>query len=595
MAPGTLRLRKAHANPHGSDDGQLFLIQGDPTTAPVREIIPDEGVTLPPRRADLDTCSCRLKIFHINDLHGHIAQFTTNGEQPILSRIVSRLRAMRHRYRDHPDTAVLAMSAGDDLVGAVFDELMGDDPDSFALHAGYRLYSAAGLDVGVLGNHDFDLGTDVLSRAILQDAKFPMLSANLVSCHWLSGLYYPAVILVTKGIRVGIIGLTTPGEIRQPLDSNLQIINPLRVIDNLLPAVQPLCDVLIILSHLGYSLSSGSASVRVAGDRELAHSLPPGAVHLIIGGHTHNILNEQGLTTDNIVNGIPIVQAGTLGRYLGEVDITFHKGEPAVSHARLTHTTNLPVDEAFEKESVQPLLEMARPLFKRSLGCVADHPDLNTDAVRNNFATGESALANFIADALVARCHAHGYAVDFAIVDNSVIRCGLPPNELTYGDWFKLMPFADLLRITWITGEQLQMLIVDNAHRLDLRGEPHTERGFLHFSRQIRYVAEVGNFRPETRVTGITVNGVPLQEQLDRSFQMVCSSFVREPAAAWEKHAMRTLAIPLMDIRQLSHRDTPLFLRDELVAYITENGGVTGAAGAKRDGRIQTVNQSEES
>jgi hypothetical protein len=42
-----------------------------------------------------------------------------------------------------------------------------------------------------------------------------------------------------------------------------------------------------------------------------------------------------------------------------------------------------------------------------------------------------------------------------------------------------------------------------------------------------------------------------------------------------------------MDIRQVSHMDTPLFLRDELVAYITENGGVTAEGGAKRDGRVQ--------
>ena len=587
MTPGTLRLIKARANPHGADDGQLFLLEGDPTTAPISKIVPEEGVELPAPRADLATCSCRLKIFHINDLHGHIAQFNTDGEQPILSRIVSRLRAMRRQYRDHPDTAVLAMSAGDDLVGAIFDELMGDDPDSFALHAGYRLYSAAGIDVAVLGNHDFDLGTDVLSRAILQDAQFPMLSANLVSCHWLSDLYYPAALLVTKGIRVGIIGLTSPGQVRQPLDSNLQVLNPLRVIDNLLPAMRPLCDVMIILSHLGYSLSSGSASVQFAGDVELARSLPPGSVHLIVGGHTHNILNEGGLSTRNIVNGIPIVQAGSLGRYLGEVDISFHNGRAAVSHARLTHTANLPVDADFEKNAVEPLLDVARPLFNRVLGRVDDEPDFSTDAVRNNFATGESALANFIADALVVRSRAHGYDVDFSLVDSSALRCGLPENELTYGDWFKLMPFADVLRITWITGLQLQGLIQDNAYRLDLPGEAHTERGFFHFSRQIRYVVDVEACRNTICVSEIAVDGIPLEEQLDRSFQMVCSSFIRGPAASWEREGQHTAGLSLMDIRQLSHRDTPLFLRDELVTYISDNGGVTVEGGAQRDGRIQ--------
>jgi 5'-nucleotidase/UDP-sugar diphosphatase len=590
MAAETLGLIKATANPHGADDCELFLFTGNPTIAPVREIIPEDGLSLPPPRADLASHACRLKILHINDLHGHIVRFTMEGERPVLSRIVSRIREVRRRYEDDPDTAVLAMSAGDDLVGAIFDELMGDDRDSFALHAGYRLYSAAGFDASVLGNHDLDLGSDVLAQAIRQDARFPVLSANLVSCQWLTGMIYPAALLVTKGIRVGIIGLTTPGAVRQQPDSNLQIVNPLRVIQNMLPVIRPICDVLIILSHLGNNLAASTATVRDAGDVELARSIPRGSVHLIVGGHTHHILNEYGLTVDNIVNDIPIVQAGTLGRFLGEVDITVRQQATAVTNVRLTTSAQQSIDEQFEQENVKPLVEIARPLFTRSLGRVADHPDLSKDAVKNNFAAGESALANFIADALVARCRANEYDVDLALVDGSVVRTGLPVGgELPFGVWFNLMPFADVLRIIWITGGQLQLLVQDNACRVDLPTEPHTERGFLHFSRQVRYRIEIGNSRKEIHAADIMVNGIPIEQQLDRSFQLVCSSFIRGLAAPWERYARNTLGLPIMDIDLVSHLDTPLYMRDELVAYITENGGVTEAGGAKRDGRVQIV------
>jgi hypothetical protein len=248
------------------------------------------------------------------------------------------------------------------------------------------------------------------------------------------------------------------------------------------------------------------------------------------------------------------------------------------------------VDEDFEVEAVQPLMEMARPLFTRSLGQVANHPDLSTDAVRNAFAAGESALANFISDALVTRCRANGYDVNLALVDTSVVRCGLSVGrELSFGDWFNLMPFADVLRMAWISGQQLQILLQDNAYRIDLPGEPHTERGFLHFCGQVRYTIELGNGRQDIRATHITVNNNPLEQQLDRSFQIVCSSFVRGPAAAWEEYGRSTLGLPLMNIREVSHLDTPLFLRDELVAYITKQSGVTEAGGAKRDGRLKIV------
>ena len=589
LPPGSIKLIKGVPNSCGERDAQLFLFQGDPTIAPVNDIIPDNDVTLPSCREDLSNHPFRLKILHINDLHGHISRFTPYGDRPVFSKIVWRLHQIREQYADHPHTAVLALSAGDDLVGAVFDELLGDDPESYTVHAGYRLYSAAGIDVGVLGNHDLDRGTRLLAHALRREARFPILAANLVESRWLVGLCYPAALLVVQGIRIGLIGLTTPVGIKPHLDSGLQIVNPVQVVHNLLPAIRPLCDVLIIVSHLGYSLEAGTGSVREAGDVELARSLPPNSTHLIVGGHTHHTLNEQGLSAYNIVNGIPIVQAGTLGHFVGEVDITI-RHNAAVTNVRLTSTTDLPVDEKFEQEEVQPLVALTRPIFARSLGPVINHPDLSTDVVRNAFATDESALANFITDAMVIRCQANEYDVDLAILDAPNVRCGLPMcDELTFGAWFNLMPFADTIRLCWITGHQLKELLNDNAFRADRPGEPHTERGFLHFSEQVRYTIELGQGHCDTQATDITVNDIPIDEQLNRSFLIACSSFVRQAAVAWEKYAAHFANLPLVNMHVWPRIDTNLFLRDEMVIYIRENGGLTEQSGIRRDGRVQVI------
>ena len=275
---------------------------------------------------------------------------------------------------------------------------------------------------------------------------------------------------------------------------------------------------------------------------------------------------------------------------MGEVDIAVRQNGTAVTNARLISAASQSIDQQFEKENVQPLVNIARPLFTRKLGRVANHPDLSDYAVRNSFAAGESTLANFVADALVTRCRANKYDVDLAVVDASVMRCGLPVgDELTFGDWFNLMPFVDVLRIFWITGAQLQMLLQDNALRVDLPGEPHTERGFVHFSREVRYVIKAGSSRTDIQVTDITVNGIGLEKQMERSFQLVCSNFTRGMAGLWEKYAHRQLGLPIMDIRLITHMDTSLFLRNELVAYITENGGVTEDGGVIRDGRLLVV------
>ena len=126
---------------------------------------------------------------------------------------------------------------------------------------------------------------------------------------------------------------------------------------------------------------------------ELAASLPPGAVHLIIGGHFHTALNKAGLSPQNIVNGIPIVQAGKFGQFVGEVEISV--GETVeVTHARLRAPRwSCPPTRHLPRGHVLPLLAQVAASSRRVLGAVAPDADLGADAVRNRLATGESAFA----------------------------------------------------------------------------------------------------------------------------------------------------------------------------------------------------------
>jgi len=587
----SLQVIRGKPNQKGAAGAELFLFVGKVMEGPIEELELAPGVELPERRADLAEDPFRLKVLHINDLHGHIIRFHASPALPVFSKIVYHVRQLRRRVRDNPRAAVLFLSAGDDLVGTVLDELLGDDPDSYVMHAGYRLYSRAGVDASTIGNHDLDMGSQLLARAIEEDAHHPILSANLVGSRWLTDHYYPAALMVVKGVRVGLIGLSTPAAIKPQQDAGLHVANPVQAVHNLLPALRPVCDVIVILSHLGYSLSGSSGSVSEAGDVELAQSLPPGAVHLIVGGHTHHVLNEQGLTPDNIVNGIPIVQAGTLGSFIGEVDITVHERScAAVTNARLTVTSTLPTDETFEADVVRPILEMAQPFFEEELGVVADHPDLSTDAVRNAFASEESALANFITDALVIQTRANGYIVDLAAIDDSCMRCGLPVGRpLKFSDWFQLMPFPDTIRLCWLKGAELMALLEDNACRADRPDEPNTDRGFLQFSRQVRYTIDLGEERAAATARDITVAGRPLAEQLERSFLMACTSFTRQSAQTWERLAGRLHDYAFVNVHAFPHLDPHLFLRDLLVAYIREHGGVTEEGGVRRDGRVKFV------
>ena len=564
-----------------------FLWIGD-ATQPVTEIEITPNLSSRyqiPRAADLPVVTpFRLKILHFNDLHGRIAHLAPEGNIPVFSRLVSRYHQQQRKYADNPQAGVLLLSAGDDMVGTPFDALVseGNHP--------YDLYQTLGVDAAALGNHDLDLGTHALAKMIQRSGEFPVLSANLMPPAQLKKFIYPAALLDVKGVRVGIIGLTTSAQMKGSDARNLTFVDPVRVVKNLLPVLRPYCHVLIVLSHLGYDLHSTSATVEGYGDRQLAAQLPRGAVDLIIGGHTHHILNETCLDQSNIVNGIPIVQAGTLGRFLGEVTITLRdQQQPAtVTNAKLSVTADLPVDQAFEQAQITPIVASLHQKLNQPLGIVANHPDLETDAVLNDFASHESAFANFITAGMVAQARKKGYAVDFALTDAAVVRTGLPTDNLVYGDWFAVMPHADTLRLFQLTGEQLWALLQDNARRANRCGEPHLERGFVQFSGQIRYQIRLGENRAAARATEIFVRGIPLKEQLAQTFTFVTHSFIRQAACHWERQFQRQYpAIALFDLDQQPSKDTEILLREALISHIKIDGGVTKAGGVVRDGRLQ--------
>ena len=155
------------------------------------------------------------------------------------------------------DNGLLVFAGGDDLIGSSFAELMGSRPAAFVCHPAYRLYTAAGVDAGAVGNHDLDWGLGMLALSAGRDAAFPLLSANLVPAAGTDAPgIYPAALFVVKDIRVGVIGLTTPAEIKHVLPGEFAVTDPRIAVGNLLPALRPLCDVLVVLSDLGYSLAS---------------------------------------------------------------------------------------------------------------------------------------------------------------------------------------------------------------------------------------------------------------------------------------------------------------------------------------------------
>jgi 2',3'-cyclic-nucleotide 2'-phosphodiesterase (5'-nucleotidase family)/sulfur carrier protein ThiS len=577
-ADGVLYASRGRPNPSGSGADALFLFQGNPAAAPVREIVAAPGVTLPGPPDIAPDRPFRLRLLHFNDLHGRLADVSEYASTPVFSRLAGYIKQARKTCASQPEAGLLVFSGGDDLIGSPFAELMGCRPSAFICHPAYRLYTAAEVAAGAVGNHDLDWGLDMLALSAGQDAAFPLLSANLVPTAGTEAPgIYPAALFMVKGLRVGVIGLTTPAEIKHLLPGEFAVTDPLVAVGNLLPALRPLCDVLIVLSHLGYSLASASAVTAGMGDVELAQALPHGAVDLIIGSHTHSLLHESGFDPAQRVNGIPIVQAGAGGRYLGEVVVDVTPAGVAVTEARLHPVAALAEDAAFEAMHVQPLTERVQRMLCEPLGAMTRWADAGS-------AGAKAELPRFVADALAARCRAAGFAVDFALVDASSVCAELPTcRPLILGDLFRLAPYADSIVLRRFTPAQLRAFLDDNALRYNPTGWPVAEgeeRGFVQFSREVYCRVEMAAENDRPGRYACTIAGRHLEAELagrTRPYLVACSSFLRQLAHRWERE-QRVAAVALFDLHAVPEEQTGLALREALVAHLRETLGASTEA-----------------
>jgi 5'-nucleotidase / UDP-sugar diphosphatase len=533
--------------------------------------------------------SFRLRLLHFNDLHGRLADVSVDGIAPVFSRIAGFIRGARAEVAGRRDAGLLVLSGGDDLVGSPFAELAGTWTEQFRCHPAYRLYSAAGVDAVAVGNHDLDWGLEMLLLAAERDAWFPLLSANLEPgprVH--SPGIKPWTVVNVNGLRVGIIGLTSQSEIKRLFPNEFQIRDPLAAILELLPAVRAQSDVVVLLSHLGHRQEDPYPPPRGIRDVELALALPHGAVPAIVGSHTHTVLNEAGLDAGNVVNGILVAQAGSNGRYLGDMAVEVTPRGAQVLDARLWPLELLPEDGLFEQAHVLPLAQQVQRLLAEPVGHVAPHEDLDGTLVRERFAAGELALANFVTDALAARCRAAGLPVDFFMLDSPGLPAGLPQaNGLTFADLFRLAPHADSVVLLPLPARALQLFLDDNARRVDLPGEPHEERGFVQFSRDLRYgiIGASSRGREALRAVDVHIGGMAAAELGERELVVGCTSFFREFSLPWEQRAAQQ-GSRMFAVRSLPCKVTRLAVRDELVAFVRGNGGVTESTGLVRDGRV---------
>ena len=162
-----------------------------------------------------------------------------------------------------------------------------------------------GYDAMTVGQMDLYAGVEVLLQRA-KEARFAVLSCNLVGLKDGKPLFAPYTIVERDGVRFGILGVSEPelGEL-PGVGAVAQVLGPRESVQLYLAEVRSKSDVTILLSHLGFD-----------SDVMLAQTTP--GIDIIVGGKS-----RQLLTAPKIVGDTVIVQAGYDGEWLGRLDVAF--------------------------------------------------------------------------------------------------------------------------------------------------------------------------------------------------------------------------------------------------------------------------------
>lgn len=238
-----------------------------------------------------DQATFALTILHTNDFHG-ADPFTLVYRAALIKKIRAE------------EKNVLLLDAGDVWTRGPYGKVFHGELEIAAMNA-------MGYDAMTLGNNEFKTVDDGLQaraflRARVHQAAFPCLSANVTLP---DGAYLPGVkpyaIKEFDGIRLGILGLTSKKVSWYTQAQGFTVADPVAVAAALLPAAAGEADLVVALTHIG-----------LRSDKRLARKSM--GLAAIVGGDSHSTLRKPLM-----VGGVPIVQAGSGGRYLGRLDLIF--------------------------------------------------------------------------------------------------------------------------------------------------------------------------------------------------------------------------------------------------------------------------------
>ena len=558
-----------------------------------------------------------LTILHINDHHSHLKPDgrmslkldgqSTRVRSGGMPAVVAKMKEL-----EAANGNVIKLHAGDAVSGSLFFTLFKGEADA-------ALMNEICFDAFALGNHEFNEGDAGLAKFLdflgSGYCKTPVLAANIKPEVGVSALaptgeadyIQPYTVMQIDGMKIGIVGIdivrktvlsSSPDETTVFLD---EAETAQKMVDELTASG---VDHIILLTHYGYR-----------NELDLAASID--GVDVIIGGDSHTLLGDFDMLGLNAAGPYPTVVKGVGGKsvcvatawqysqIVGELDISFNDagevlscgGTPHVMLADSFKRKNADGDRV-EIEGAARDAVYAQIKADPKLSIVEEDADAaallesfnvkvkEMQAIKVGEVTENLCLARIPGDKRSKICApedtagkgsdismlvAHAFremakTSDIAIQNGGGVRTDIAKGDLTMGDAYKLLPFANTLVEMDMTGAEIKTVLEE---ALDYTFQPDGSTGAYPYAAGLRWHLDASKAAGQ-RLSKMEYKGrddtrwSPLR--MDKTYRLVTNNYI-----AAGRDGYLTFKTVKNDGR---YTDTYLDYAQSFVDYVLERGSV---------------------
>ena len=467
---------------------------------------------------------------------------------------------VKYLKKKNGNASTMFFTSGDDFIGPVFSAF-GGVPTTL-------LWDQI-ADVWEPGNHEFDKGPETFGKA-LDYSTVPVICANMDFSNEpaLKGKIKPDVMKVVGNTKIGIFGLITPNvTIITNLGKNIKVNTDLESVAK--SEVEKLknegADIIVAVTHIG-----------VDADKDLASKVD--GIDVIVGGHSHTLIETPIVVTTPDSGKTIIVQDGAKAAYLGELNL--YVGRRGIERYKWTlHLldASVPSDPFTEKLVNYFMAQMPPP---EKVGETLVDLDARKITVRKK----EAAIGNLFTDAMNEVA-----GTKIAVTNGGGIRGDkiYPKGEITTSTLTEMHPFGNSIVVVKVTGKQLKEMLERGAAALRSKNDPRDPKtidtgAFLQVS-GIKETIDVDKTPqqlssdgksiavPGERVVSVEINGEPLD--MNKTYEVAVNDYMAHGGDGY---------VTLANLPDTDKNFTYVYLTGALYRYIKNHTPIS----PKVEGRI---------